>query len=79
MDIFMSINYSADIQDFLTYILDNLFSFCHKDEAAETSETRGRARRELICINPINPLLPGIPSRPSRSWLPTVKMEGVAK
>jgi hypothetical protein len=27
----MSINCAADIQDFLAYILDNFFSFCHKD------------------------------------------------
>jgi len=31
MNMFMSINYSAVTANFLTYVLDNLFSFCHKD------------------------------------------------
>ena len=42
MNMSMSTNCSTDIPNFLTYILDNLFSFCHKDESdvsGETSET----------------------------------------
>ena len=31
MDMSMSTNYSSDIPNFLTYILDNLLSFCHKE------------------------------------------------
>jgi hypothetical protein len=43
MDFSRSTDYFVDSPTFITYILDNLFSFCHKDEAGLTAERKAHS------------------------------------